>query len=40
LDAALGRWFYTLPHWLKFEEMAQDVQGSLLGTIGGKINYI
>ncbi|CAG8779428.1 21685_t:CDS:2, partial [Gigaspora rosea] len=34
LDATLGRWFYTLPHWLKFEEMAQDPRGSLLGAIG------
>ncbi|CAB4409088.1 unnamed protein product [Rhizophagus irregularis] len=40
LDAALGRWFYTLPHWLKFEEMAQDVQGSLLGTIGGEMHTL
>ncbi|CAI2170140.1 14363_t:CDS:10 [Funneliformis geosporum] len=40
LDAALGRWFYTLPHWLKFEEMARDVQGSLLGTIGGEMHTL
>ncbi|GES77488.1 fungal-specific transcription factor domain-containing protein [Rhizophagus clarus] len=40
LDAALGRWFYTLPHWLKFEEMAQNVQGSLLGAIGGEMHTL
>ncbi|CAG8532852.1 4521_t:CDS:10 [Ambispora leptoticha] len=40
LDAALGRWFYTLPNWLKFEEMANDVKGSLLGSIGGEMHTL
>ncbi|CAJ0828794.1 10626_t:CDS:2 [Entrophospora sp. SA101] len=40
LDAALGRWFYTLPNWLKFEEMAQDVKGSFLGSIGGEMHTL
>ncbi|KAG9287910.1 hypothetical protein G9A89_017505 [Geosiphon pyriformis] len=40
LDAALGRWFYTLPQWLKFEEMAKDEQGSLLGSIGGEMHTL
>ncbi|CAG8561981.1 11644_t:CDS:10 [Ambispora gerdemannii] len=40
LDAALGRWFYTLPNWLKFEEMATDVKGSLLGSIGGEMHTL
>ncbi|CAG8549556.1 416_t:CDS:2, partial [Racocetra fulgida] len=33
LDGTLGKWFYTLPHWLKFEEMAQDPKGSFLGEM-------
>ncbi|CAJ0843050.1 17381_t:CDS:10 [Entrophospora sp. SA101] len=40
LDAALGRWFYTLPNWLKFEEMAHDVEGSFLGSIGGEMHTL
>ncbi|CAG8572559.1 28063_t:CDS:10 [Dentiscutata erythropus] len=40
LDATLGKWFYTLPHWLKFEEMAQDPKGSLLGAIGGETHTL
>ncbi|CAG8626407.1 8342_t:CDS:2 [Cetraspora pellucida] len=40
LDATLGKWFYTLPHWLKFEEMAQDPKGSFLGAIGGEMHTL
>lgn len=40
LDAALGKWFCTLPSWLKFEVLTQDVNNSLLGSIGGKYDFL
>ncbi|CAG8506525.1 13350_t:CDS:10 [Acaulospora morrowiae] len=40
LDAALGKWFHNLPNWLRFEEMLQDVEKSLLGSIGGEMHTL
>ncbi|CAG8776044.1 10881_t:CDS:2, partial [Acaulospora colombiana] len=34
LDTALGNWFHNLPSWLKFEEMMEDPNRTLLNGIG------
>ncbi|KAG9296762.1 hypothetical protein G9A89_001395 [Geosiphon pyriformis] len=38
LDAQLGNWFQSLPQWLTFQEMSQDLEGSLLNGIGGDLH--